>query len=149
MAAKVKTGPEAIERQQRVAAILQLRLQGWSLREIGEAQTPPVSAVAIFKTIVRALRDMVLLPFEEARKLEAARLDEMLVGVYDRAVNGDVNAVDRALSIHDRRARLMNLYPPRPVAAAAFAGEVDPSKVRLEIVNAPPETEIPVRQKIA
>jgi hypothetical protein len=49
------TGKEAIERQMRISAILSMRLQGCSLRAIGESMDPPCSAQAIFNAIRRAV----------------------------------------------------------------------------------------------
>jgi len=86
-----------------------MRLQGYGLREIGEAQVPPVSRQAIYKTIERALARIVLGPHDEIRQLEFLRLDEMLVGVYERAISGDVAAIDRVLAMSLRRARLVGL----------------------------------------
>jgi hypothetical protein len=103
------TGPERIERQQRIAAILSMRLAGFSLRAIGEAQTPPVSMQAIQATIKRALDEMVFEAVDEIRPLKPLRLTEFLVGLYERAINSDVPTVDRALAIAVRRARLMAL----------------------------------------
>jgi hypothetical protein len=39
----------------RISAILSMRLQGCSLRAIGESMDPPCSAQAIFKAIRRAV----------------------------------------------------------------------------------------------
>ena len=126
------TSVERIERQQRIADIIQMRLQGCTLRAIGKAQDPPVSAVAIHKTIKRALEDMVREPFEEARELELMRLDELLVGVYGRAISGDVACIDRALAISDRRVRLLGLN-----VVHGFGSDLDPPAVRVEIVGSP------------
>jgi hypothetical protein len=52
------TSPERTERERKIATVLGLRMQGWSLREIGEALTPQISAQAVFKTIKRALERM-------------------------------------------------------------------------------------------
>jgi hypothetical protein len=128
------TSVERIERQQRTAAIIQMRLQGCTLRAIGEAQTPPVSAVAIHKTIKKALEDMAREPFEEVRQLELARLDELLVGVYGRAISGDVACIDRALAISDRRVRLLGLNVVHGFGSDA---DLDPPAVRVEIVGSP------------
>jgi hypothetical protein len=41
------TDPKRIERQMRVSAILGMRLQGHGLKEIADAQDPPVTKQAI------------------------------------------------------------------------------------------------------
>jgi hypothetical protein len=129
-----KTGPEAIVRQMRISAILSMRLAGHGLKEIGEAQDPPCSKQAIFKTIRKALAEMLIEPFEAIRLLEAFRLDEMLAGLYEQALNGDVSAVDRVLSIMARRARLLGLdaAPPVRFVSGDSYDVVDQRSVRIE-----------------
>lgn len=46
---------------------------------------------------------------DELRRLEAARLDEMLASVAEGILAGDLNAVAAALRIQERRARLLGL----------------------------------------
>jgi hypothetical protein len=103
-----RTGPEAIKRAQRISAILSMRLSGYTLADIGQSMNPPVSAVAIHKTLKKALAAMLIEPFE-MRLLELARLDELTAAVYPAALNGDVAAIDRCLAISVRRARLTGL----------------------------------------
>jgi DNA replication protein DnaC len=69
------TGPARIERQRRTAAILSMRMEGWGLREIGEAQDPPVSYQAIFKTIKKALAEVVSDEVDEALARQLHRCD--------------------------------------------------------------------------
>ena len=61
------TSARRIERERRTAAIMQMRVEGHSLRAIGEAQRPPVSGVAVFKTISKAIDRMVDEAVEQAR----------------------------------------------------------------------------------
>ena len=122
----------------RISAILSMRLQGHTLREIGAAQEKPVSAVAIHKCIRKALADMLVEPFENIRLQELARLDECLASIYPAALNGDVAAVDRVLAIGVRRARLLGLDAAPVVSLRAGSGDsydLDPPKARIEIVN--------------
>ena len=131
------TSIRRIERERRTAAILQMRCEGHSLRAIGEAQRPPVSGVAIFKTIRRALERMASEAVEQVRKLEAMRLDEMSVGVYPQAITGDISAIDTVLAIMARRARLLGL-DVRPAHVDGAGGEFDrdrPPAVMVEIVG--------------
>ena len=133
------TGPARIERQRRTAAILSMRMEGWGLREIGEAQDPPVSSQAIFKTIKKALAEVVSDEVDEARKIELLRLDELLAAIYERAINGDIAAIDRVLAISHRRIRLLGLdYIPSQAAASRPDGDDwrDERDVRVEIVSA-------------
>jgi hypothetical protein len=106
------TSQVEIERAQREAEILQMRLQGWSLQAIGDAQNPPLSSVRVHVIIRDALSRTLTEPLEQARVLEVARLNEMLTGVYEKAAGGDLLAISSALSILQRRAKLIGLDAP-------------------------------------
>jgi hypothetical protein len=51
-------------------------------------------------------------PAEELRTMEVARLDQMLLGLWPKAIKGDTWAVDRVLKIMERRAALLGLDAP-------------------------------------
>jgi len=104
-----ETGAARIKRQERIAAIIAMRLQGFSLQAIGQAQTPPVSMQRIHTIIFAELDRLVVEPTEKLRKLELMRLDELMTAYYERALGGDFAALDRVLAIQARRARLMGL----------------------------------------
>ena len=61
---KSRTSPEVIERQMRASALLRQRLQGFTFREIGMMQTPPVTAQAVHKAFWKVMRSH---PFDPAR----------------------------------------------------------------------------------
>lgn len=52
---------------------------------------------------------------DEARALEAVRLDAMQEGVWPRAASGEEKAIDRVLAIMKRRAELFGLDTPVPL----------------------------------
>jgi len=118
----------------RISTILQMRLQGCTLQQIGDAMDPAVSAVAIHKTLKKALAEMLVEPFEAIRTLELVRLDELMVPIYERAIGGDVSAVDAVLSIQVRRARLLGLDVQPVRFGSASDGYNEGPKVRIEIV---------------
>jgi hypothetical protein len=135
-----QTSAERIERQMRISAILSMRLSGSTLQQIGDAQDPPVSAVAIHKTLKRSLSAMLTETVEHARRVELLRLDELLAGIYPRATQGDIAAIDRVLAIMKRRASMLglDLQPSREVREI---DNIDPAtgerRIRLEIINDP------------
>jgi hypothetical protein len=112
-----RTSAKRIERDQRAAAVLALRLQGYSLKAIGEAQTPPIHETTVFKIINTTLARTVAENVALWRRLAMLRLDELLVAVYEKAIAGDVFAVDRTLAILGRQARLMGADRAEPVNA--------------------------------
>ena len=103
------TGAQHIERARRLATIMSLRLQGWSLAAIGQSLNPAVSPQAIHKTLKLAIQRTVDEAVEPLRQIELLRLDEISCGLYEKAINGDLAAVNGVLAVMTRRARLMNL----------------------------------------
>lgn len=92
--------------------IMSMRRQGWALRAIAAALTPPISYVTVKNIIDRELRDMVFENVDELRKLELSRLDELQTAHHTKAVNGDQFATTQVLSIMDRRAKLTGISAP-------------------------------------
>jgi hypothetical protein len=137
------TGKQRVERMKRVSQMLSMRLQGVSLAQIGEAQTPPITFQAVHKAIKTALRDVVIEPLEQVRSFELLRLDELLSVLYPLAMNGDIAAIDRVLQIMCRRARLMGLDLQTGATLRFGDGAVEQFDedgrpiVKIEIVNDP------------
>ena len=132
-----KTSPKAIKRELRISAILTKRLTGTSLRQIGAEEDPPISLQAVAQLIGRAVSGMVAEPLEQVRQMELLRLDELLGAIWPQAKGGDIAAVDRVLSIMQRRARLIGL-DVRPAAyGSGDSDAVDAPALRIEIVNNP------------
>jgi len=68
--------------------------------------------------ILRVRAGIASIPLEDAlavRKLETERLDAMHLGLWAKAVRGDVQAVDAELRIQIRRAKLWGLDAPTKV----------------------------------
>lgn len=138
-----QTSKAAIERMQKVSAILTERLSGKSLAEIGQAQDPPVSPQAIQQMVQRVLRSQISETVEQARSLELMRLDQLLAAIWQRALDGDIACVDRCLAIMTRRARLLGLdLQPSAVFVRGAADGVETDAdgrpiVRVTIENSP------------
>jgi hypothetical protein len=111
------TAPAEIGRKQRAAEILSLRLRGMTLEAIGHAQTPPLSRARVCQIIAETLAADIDEPMSQLRTLELRRFDEMLLSVYAEARAGNLAAVDRVLSVIDRRARLQGLNAPASLKA--------------------------------
>ena len=107
MRGKTKT----IKAHDRMLHALELRKRGLSYRQIA-AQTGYKSAQAAHKAVMTALQRTTQEPADEVRKLELERLDALLFGVWEAAINGDDKAVNNALRIMERRAKLLGLDAP-------------------------------------
>lgn len=66
-----------------------------------------------FKAVQRALVHTLQEPADQLRQLEMARFDQLLAAVWPRATAGDTTAIGTALSIIERKARMVGLDAPQ------------------------------------
>lgn len=92
---------------------LKLRLSGATFAQIavGTGYKSPQAAQYAVESI---LRQTLRKPAEEERTLDLERLDVMLFAIWARVLLGDGAAIDRALGILARRAKLLGLDPKEP-----------------------------------
>ena len=93
---------------QREVSALTLRMEGKTFEEIAAALGYANRSCA-YAAVMAALERNIDEPTAEMRNLELKRLDKMLAGLWPSASKGNGLAVDRALKIMARRARLMGL----------------------------------------
>ncbi len=107
------TRPDAARKQlaakRRIEAVT-LRKSGLSYEAIGDHLQ--ISKVAAWKLVKTALDATLREPTMELRELEIQRLETMLRGVWPKAITGDVHAIDRAVKISERMAKLLGLDAP-------------------------------------
>lgn len=111
------------ERAERKRNALELRLAGASYRDI--AQALEVSPATALQDCKEALADIPAQQADEMRTVELSRLDRLQRAVWPRAVKGDLQAVDRAIKIIDRRAKLFGLDAPQQVQITANDIDLD------------------------
>lgn len=102
----------AAEREKRAVA---LRITGMSYEQIASDMQLANASVA-WKIVQRALKRSVAESVDELRTLDAQRLDVLLAAIWDKAKEGRLFAVDRALLILQRRAELLGLDAPKKIA---------------------------------
>ena len=100
-----------IESMEKQAKALTLRKAGVSVVAIAE-MLGWNSHQAASKAISAALKRTIQEPADELRTLELARLDDMLKAIAPHVSAGNLTAIDRALKIQERRARLLGLDAP-------------------------------------
>jgi len=87
--------------------VLELRRAGVTFDAIAE-QVGYANRGSARKAYQRALaRAAATVDLDEARQLEVDRLDRLQVGLWRKAVQGDVQAADRVLKIIEQRSRLV------------------------------------------
>lgn len=102
-------GEDARAAERRIKA-LTLYKAGMTTRQIGEQLG--VSNVSAWKYIKKSLEELSKEQndvAEHVRDLELRRLDDMLRAIWPKVIVGDLKAIDRVLSIQDRRARYLGL----------------------------------------
>ena len=121
-----KTQARAIAFKDKQAKALELRRQGYLLREIADALELDSPATAC-NVIKKALHEVIREPAEEVIQLELDRLDSMFVAAYSRAANQELpfnkEAVETCLRVMERRAKLLGIDKPVKVANTDPTGQ--------------------------
>lgn len=105
---------QQLQASERRKQALQLRLAGASYDEIA-SRLGYSDRGSAWRSVMAALKATLQEPADELRKLELERLDRLLLGVWGQAAKGNQGAVDRALRIMERRAKLLGLDAPTKV----------------------------------
>jgi predicted transcriptional regulator len=103
-------GPRRLKARDRALQALDLRKAGMSYSQIGNALG--MTKMGASQAVSSILKSTAQEPADEVRKLEVERLDTLLRGVWPRAIQGDVHAVDRCLRIIERRSAILGLDAP-------------------------------------
>jgi predicted DNA-binding protein (UPF0251 family) len=153
------SGRKVTAENRRIEA-LELRKQGFSYDEI--AARLGVSKAAAYKSVKTALdtlKDEVYEGAEALRILEMERLDSLFEKAYSAAMAGDLVAIDKAVKVMERRARLCGLDEStrmeisgsllaspqwielRGILIRTLAAYPDAQKAILQAINTPRELE--------
>lgn len=142
-----------LETQTRRAFVIELRKSGATYDQIAQATIQKFGLGALpagwdsryaYKDVARELERVqgyVNGLAEDVKELEVQRLDRLLLAVWKKAAEGDLGAVDRALRIMERRARLLGLDAPTHLAVEdwreqAKAEGLDAGSIFETLVNA-------------
>ncbi|WP_157556254.1 helix-turn-helix domain-containing protein [Nocardia acidivorans] len=102
-----RTSPVSIDKRKRMAQALQLRETGANYRQI--AQALDISTSTAHAYVDEAMKELTREPAESLLALELSRLDAMLLGIWKKASRGDLQSIDRALKIMERRTKYTGL----------------------------------------
>lgn len=87
---------------------LELRKAGYTYAEIAKALKFSNGGAA-YKAVQRVMTEAVIESAKELKEIELARLDEMFSPIWTQAIQGNQKAIQTALMIMARRAKLMGL----------------------------------------
>jgi hypothetical protein len=107
-----QNSPRKIKAADKQVEALNLRRAGEDYEEIAQ-KVGYRAASGAWHAVRAALQRNIREPADEVRKLEVDRLDRLLGGIWEKAVAGDGEAIDRVLRIMKRRAELLGLDAPK------------------------------------
>lgn len=112
-----KNSKKRIEATEKQRLAIELRKAGLGYEEIARrvGYSGPSGA---YNAIQSALKKVLKEPAEELRTLEASRLDEMLLGIWPDVKAGSLPAIDRAIKLMERRAKMLGLDKPITIVGA-------------------------------
>lgn len=117
---------------------LELRKAGWPYEQIAREEGYRSRAGA-FRAVSRLLESMAEEPAECVRKIELERLSSLLTAIWPKASQGDLEAIDRVLAIHERICAITGIdgpSPPQPQAApSATAAQQNVDQLLQEVLN--------------
>lgn len=119
------------------------RRQGLTYDQIAQSMNLSGRGAA-WKIVQRGLERGVVESAEDLRVLESHRLDAMQLAIWEKCMHGDLKAIDSALRIMERRARLFGLDSPSKISAQIIdyggGAEIDFEVARLvALLNAESE----------
>lgn len=122
--ARSKTHQSRIEKAEKQKKALNLRRAGLTFQEIGD--TIGCTRGYAYKLVSRALQEY-RTETEEAvkdlRATECARIDQVLRGIWPKAINGNLGAIDRFVKLTDQRAKLLGINAPTKIAPTDPSGD--------------------------
>lgn len=103
--------PQALSNKETAIQALALRKTGATYEQIA-AHLGYSNRQSANRAVLRLLAAHEAENVADLRTLENMRLDDLLFAVYKAAKSGDLGAIDRALRIMERRAKLLGLDAP-------------------------------------
>ena len=108
----MKVNNTSIEVREKDRQALELRKAGASYEVIAK-QLGYADSSGAYKSIQRSMKSIIAEPTDELRTVEYERLNQMLLILWERVQQGELGAIDRALSIMDRISKMYGLDSPR------------------------------------
>lgn len=124
----------SLEMKERVERGLQLRATGMSYQQIADSPWKTGPGGTLFggdrgnchRELQKAYTEYVKEPAEEVRLQEVERLDKMFLGLVNKgAFKGNVPAVNSALNVMARRAKLIGLDAPTQIESKGDGGNFE------------------------
>lgn len=118
---KSKTSPEVIQRTQRVAMEIQLRLAGLDFTQI--AEKVGVSPATVSSDIRKALDAAILNAGMDLRAVQLQRYETLINVLWPMVRNGNMTAMQRVVSVMEAENKLMGVDAPTKIAPTNPEGD--------------------------
>lgn len=120
---------EQARKEDRQKSALTLRTEGLTYDKIANILGCSVGTVSNYINASLAdIRDQTKELAQEVRDIEIRRLDDMLFSLRDKIAKGNTTAIQTALKIQERRAKLLGLDAPTPT-------NVEPVPDTIEVID--------------
>lgn len=104
------TSPKEIAYRKKVADALEYRKLGYTYEKIGEEMG--CDGAYVYRLVKWGMDNMVAEPAEDLRKIMRARIEEMMVGLLDKAFAGEIDAQEAVRKNMELQAKLDGLFAP-------------------------------------
>ena len=125
MSKKKAPEPDLLDKEARV---VELRRAGVTWDVIAQ-RTGYANASGAYRAYQRAADRIIRPNIEELRDIEIERLDRMQAGVWGKAINGEVRAIDAVLRIIEKRSKLLGLDAPKELNVKAQVETYDRNSI--------------------
>ena len=108
----MKVNTKSIEVREKDRQALELRKAGASYEVIAK-QLGYADSSGAYKSVQRSMKTIIAEPTDELRQVEYERLNQILLILWERVQQGELGAIDRALSVMDRISKMYGLDAPK------------------------------------
>jgi len=108
----MKVNTKSIEVREKDRQALELRKAGASYEVIAK-QLGYADSSGAYKSVQRSMKTIIAEPTDELRQVEYERLNQILLILWERVQQGELGAIDRALSVMDRISKIYGLEAPK------------------------------------
>lgn len=108
----MKVNTKSIEVREKDRQALELRKAGASYEVIAK-QLGYADSSGAYKSVQRSMKTIIAEPTDELRQVEYERLNQILLILWERVQQGELGAIDRALSVMDRISKMYGLEAPK------------------------------------
>lgn len=124
------TAPHVLEMEQEV---ISRRRAGQRVHSI--AKDLGISQGRVSQLFKAGMSRHVEVPAAEIKRMEADRLDDLQYGLWERAMRGEIKAVEQVLAVMERRAKLLGLDHSDKIAEQYLRLEQDKVKLMAMALN--------------